>query len=52
MKGSDRMTEALLFLLGFASVTTVYEVAKTGKTKRAEKELLKVAKDEMKRKKR
>ncbi len=45
------MMEALLFLMGFASVTTVYEVAKTGKTKRAEKELIKMTKDEIKRKK-
>lgn len=45
------MMEALLFLMGFASVTTVYEVAKTGKTKRAERELIKMTKDEIKRKK-
>ena len=45
------MMEALLFLMGFASVTTVYEVAKTGKTKRAEKELVKMVRDEVKKKK-
>lgn len=45
------MMEALLFLMGFASVTTVYEVAKTGKTKRTEKELVKMVRDEVKKKK-
>ena len=31
------MAEALLFLLGFTSVTTVYEIAKTGKKTRSDK---------------
>lgn len=31
------MAEALLFLLGFTSVTTVYEIAKTGKKTKSDK---------------
>lgn len=29
--------EAMLFLLGFASITTVYEIAKTGRKTKSEK---------------
>lgn len=32
-----QMAEALLFLLGFTSVTTVYEIAKTGKKTKSDK---------------
>lgn len=31
------MAEAILFLLGFTCVTTVYEIAKTGKTQKSDK---------------
>lgn len=45
------MVEALLFVLGFSSVTAVYEVAKSGKGRRAERELLRMLKSEAGRKK-
>lgn len=31
------MAEAFLFLLGFTSVTAVYEIAKTGKSSKSDK---------------
>lgn len=31
------MTEAILFLLGFTSITTVYEIATTGKKTKSER---------------
>jgi len=31
------MTEAILFLVGFTCVTSVYEIAKTGKTTKSDK---------------
>ena len=31
------MIEAILFIVGFTCVTTVYEIAKTGKTQKSDK---------------
>lgn len=36
-KGVKIMSNALLFLLGFSSITTIYEIAKTGKKTNSQK---------------
>lgn len=41
------MTEAILFLLGFTCVSTIYEISKTGKVQKTDS--LKKAKDTYKR---
>lgn len=44
------MLESLLFLLGFSSIVSIYEVAKSGKSKRTERELLKMTNQEIRKK--
>lgn len=46
-KGDEKMTEAILFLLGFTCVSTIYEISKTGKVQKTDS--LKKAKDTYKR---
>ena len=41
------MAEALLFILGFASVTSVYEIAKTGKKAKNSRRIPNILKNEI-----